>query len=90
MSKLDHSGNPIYRADGKVLKGPNYFKPDFSKILRIIKAISYWLKNYEMKKLNSKNIEKIKQTQIFKYARTIFIDFQVFIIIFFNCQIVEK
>jgi hypothetical protein len=29
-----------------------------------------------MKKLNSKNIEKIKQTQIFKYARTIFIDFQ--------------
>ena len=33
MSKLDHSGNPIYRADGKVMKGPNYFKPDFSKIL---------------------------------------------------------
>jgi hypothetical protein len=24
---------PIYREDGKVLKGPNYFKPDFSKIL---------------------------------------------------------
>jgi predicted HAD superfamily Cof-like phosphohydrolase len=33
MSKLDHSGNPIYREDGKVMKGPNYFKPDFSKIL---------------------------------------------------------
>lgn len=33
MSKLDENGNPIYREDGKVLKGQNYFKPDFSKIL---------------------------------------------------------
>ena len=33
MSKLDDEGNPIYREDGKVMKGPNYFKPDFSKIL---------------------------------------------------------
>jgi len=33
MSKLDPDGKPIYREDGKVLKGPNYFKPDFSKIL---------------------------------------------------------
>ena len=34
MSKLDQDGNPIYREDGKVLKGPNYFKPDFSRILK--------------------------------------------------------
>lgn len=34
MSKLDEEGNPIYREDGKVMKGPNYFKPDFSKILK--------------------------------------------------------
>lgn len=33
MSKLDADGKPIYREDGKVMKGPNYFKPDFSKIL---------------------------------------------------------
>jgi predicted HAD superfamily Cof-like phosphohydrolase len=33
MSKLDELGNPIYRDDGKVMKGSNYFKPDFSKIL---------------------------------------------------------
>ena len=33
MSKLDENGKPIYREDGKVMKGPNYFKPDFSKIL---------------------------------------------------------
>ena len=33
MSKLGENGKPIYREDGKVLKGPNYFKPDFSKIL---------------------------------------------------------
>jgi predicted HAD superfamily Cof-like phosphohydrolase len=35
MSKLDEDGKPIYREDGKVLKGPNYFKPNFEKILRI-------------------------------------------------------
>lgn len=33
MSKLDLNGKPIYREDGKVMKGPNYFKPDFSKII---------------------------------------------------------
>ena len=30
MSKLDEQGKPIYRADGKVLKGPNYQPPDLS------------------------------------------------------------
>ncbi len=34
MSKLDPDGNPIYREDGKVLKGPNYFKPSFEDILK--------------------------------------------------------
>lgn len=34
MSKLDLNGNPIYRADGKVLKGPNYFKPNIDDILK--------------------------------------------------------
>lgn len=33
MSKLGQDGKPIYREDGKVMKGPNYFKPDFSKII---------------------------------------------------------
>jgi len=33
MSKLGVDGKPIYREDGKVLKGPNYFKPDISAIL---------------------------------------------------------
>ena len=33
MSKLGSDGKPIYRKDGKVLKGPNYFKPDIAKIL---------------------------------------------------------
>ena len=33
MSKLDNDGNPIYREDGKVMKGPNYFKPDIKSIL---------------------------------------------------------
>jgi len=33
MSKLGADGKPIYREDGKVLKGPNYFKPDIQTIL---------------------------------------------------------
>ena len=31
MSKLGANGKPIYREDGKVMKGPNYFKPNFKK-----------------------------------------------------------
>ncbi len=33
MSKLGADGKPIYREDGKVMKGPNYFKPNIEKIL---------------------------------------------------------
>jgi len=33
MSKLGANGKPIYREDGKVLKGPNYFKPNIREIL---------------------------------------------------------
>lgn len=33
MSKLGVDGRPIYREDGKVLKGPNYFKPDIQAIM---------------------------------------------------------
>ena len=33
MSKLGIDGKPIYREDGKVLKGPNYFKPNIVDIL---------------------------------------------------------
>ena len=33
MSKLDANGNPIYRADGKVMKSELYFKPDIASIL---------------------------------------------------------
>ncbi len=33
MSKLGEDGQPIYREDGKVMKGPNYFKPNLSMIL---------------------------------------------------------
>ena len=33
MSKLDENGQPIYNESGKVMKGPNYFKPDLSKFV---------------------------------------------------------
>ena len=33
MSKLDENGKPIYNENGKVMKGPNYFKPDLSKFV---------------------------------------------------------
>jgi predicted HAD superfamily Cof-like phosphohydrolase len=35
MSKLDEEGNPIYREDGKVLKGPNYFPPKIKRALTL-------------------------------------------------------
>lgn len=34
MSKLGADGKPIYREDGKVMKGPNYFKPNIESILK--------------------------------------------------------
>lgn len=33
MSKLGADGKPIFREDGKILKGPNYFKPDLKKFI---------------------------------------------------------
>lgn len=33
MSKLGADGAPIYREDGKILKGPNYFSPDLSDLI---------------------------------------------------------
>lgn len=41
FSKLDADGNPIYREDGKVMKGPNYWKPEpkIEEMLRIHKVI---------------------------------------------------
>ena len=33
MSKLGEDGKPIYNEDGKVMKGPNYFKPNLKKVL---------------------------------------------------------
>lgn len=34
MSKLGHDGKPIYNEKGKVMKGPNYFKPNLNKFLK--------------------------------------------------------
>ncbi len=34
MSKLDKNGKPIFNEAGKVMKGPNYFKPDFSRFTK--------------------------------------------------------
>ena len=34
MSKLGDDGKPIYNDAGKVMKGPNYFKPDLSKFVK--------------------------------------------------------
>ena len=37
MSKLGKDGKPIYREDGKVLKGPDYFKPNIASIIENFK-----------------------------------------------------
>ena len=39
MSKLDENGKPIYNEAGKVMKGPNYFKPDLSKFVSYISSL---------------------------------------------------
>ena len=33
MTKLGEDGNPVYREDGKLIKGPNYIPPDINRIL---------------------------------------------------------
>lgn len=33
MSKLDENGKPIYREDGKITKGPNFFPPNLKQFL---------------------------------------------------------
>lgn len=38
MSKLGPDGKPIYREDGKVMKGPNYFRPDIASVLESCSA----------------------------------------------------
>jgi predicted HAD superfamily Cof-like phosphohydrolase len=35
MSKLGDDGKPVLRADGKILKGPGYFRPDLSKFIKV-------------------------------------------------------
>ena len=35
MSKLGEDGKPIYREDGKIMKGPNYFEPNLKKCLHL-------------------------------------------------------
>lgn len=37
MSKLDTNGQPLIRADGKILKGENYFRPNLGKIIETYK-----------------------------------------------------
>jgi hypothetical protein len=34
MSKLDKDGKPIFRKDGKILKGENYYKPNLKQFLK--------------------------------------------------------
>ncbi len=34
MSKLDNNGKPIFNENGKVMKGPNYFKPNLNQFLK--------------------------------------------------------
>ena len=40
MSKLGSDGKPIYNDKGKVMKGPNYFKPDLGKFVAWLKIIT--------------------------------------------------
>ena len=41
MSKLDKDGKPIYNDKGKVMKGPNYFKPDLTKFIKQFSGVLF-------------------------------------------------
>ena len=41
MSKLDINGQPIFNDNGKVMKGPNYFKPNLKKFIRWNKKLVF-------------------------------------------------
>ena len=43
MSKLGSDGKPIYNEKGKVMKGPNYFKPNLNKFISMMKDNYYWI-----------------------------------------------
>lgn len=47
MSKLGEDGKPIYREDGKILKGPGYFKPNIAKVLDTDETDSVVIKGRE-------------------------------------------
>ena len=47
MSKLDENGKPIYNDSGKVMKGPNYFKPDLSNLYLKFLILDQLLQHYE-------------------------------------------
>jgi predicted HAD superfamily Cof-like phosphohydrolase len=40
MSKLGENGKPVLREDGKILKGPGYFRPDLNKFIKVEKDAS--------------------------------------------------
>ena len=51
MSKLGLDGHPIFREDGKILKGPNYFKPNIGNVLFPTKIESNEFDSYQYLKL---------------------------------------
>lgn len=44
MSKLGADGRPVYNEQGKIMKGPNYFKPDLAKVLADNELVTGWFK----------------------------------------------
>ena len=48
MSKLDEDGKPVYREDGKVMKGPNYVAPDMMPVVKLWKEFQVALEAGEV------------------------------------------
>ena len=65
MSKLDENGSPIYNKDGKVMKGPKYFKPDLKNSWLIIGSQKLL---YSHKKINDDyQFQKFLPLPVFQY-----------------------
>ena len=52
MSKLGKDGQPIYNEMGKVMKGPNYFKPNLKNLLLDEKKLSLDIVGYSIRDSN--------------------------------------
>lgn len=70
MSKLGKDGEPLYREDGKVAKGPDYTRPDLVKFFRRVKCASYEIRSTSRVQYRTIDPPTMEQVIIIEYRKT--------------------